>query len=107
MIVEAEHLGDEARAELKRQLAAGRGRGARRRLCDDVALESAEAAWRIRQPRVKVIVQLVARDEGRLHGQPPRQRSLQVLRRAARGDDDDGFRRSLERTTVRSLPERV
>ena len=37
MIVEAEHLGDEARAELKRQLAAGRRRGARGRLRDDVA----------------------------------------------------------------------
>jgi hypothetical protein len=105
-IVEAEHLGDEARAELKRQLATGRGRRARGRLCDDVALEGAEASRRIREPRVKVVVQLVSRDDRRLRS-CSRQHPLQVLRCAARRDDDDGFRATGNAQPRDRVPENV
>ena len=91
MVVEAEHLGDQAGTKLERQLLVRRG-GASRRLCDHVALERGQAARRVGQPRVQQIVELVARHDQRLSLGDVAQRARENRSRRARRDDDgDGF----------------
>jgi hypothetical protein len=95
LIVEAQHLGHEAGAQLKRQFGRPRRSPARRRLRHDVALERGEAARRAVEARVQPVVQLVAR-----HGVDRRHTAHQLTRTGARRYDDEragaafGVRRS-------------
>ena len=68
VIVEAQHLGDESRAEMEGDFnSSGRG-GARRRLRDDVAFERRDETGRIRQSTAELFVQLLARRQHRRCG---------------------------------------
>ena len=63
LIVEAQHLGDEPWPEPERQVGHDDRRVSRGRLHQGVPLEGRQPARRLGEPRVQIVVELIARDE--------------------------------------------
>ena len=86
VIVEPQHLDDQAGTKLKRQLCASCRGSPGGGLRDHVAFEGRQPPGGTGEPTMKTVVQLLARDEG---AAIMCERAPQLARSAARGNHDD------------------
>jgi hypothetical protein len=85
LIVEAEHFGDEARTHVKRRHRSGSDGFVSRRVQQDLALAWRQAPWRLSEPGMETVVELVTRDQFR-HG--PTEHATKLMRGSARRHHD-------------------
>jgi hypothetical protein len=101
LIVEPQHLGNEAGTKLERERRAGVRNRACGRLGDDIALDGCQPPWRVGQTAVQFVIQLVARDTRRANTSVCRYTFELSSGRAIRHDDV----RAIVRPNLRARPD--